>query len=89
MVRKGYPCGDTFEEVFSRFSVPKDIELKIRKTLVGEGYSERGICYGAGHSESKLCKYIGDSRFGTIFINEVRKNAFRTGYWPHNNWYKH
>lgn len=84
MIRRGYPCGDTFEEVFSRFVVDEDTETKIRTILKSEGYSERGICYGAGCSEQKLTKFIGDSRFLWVFVNEVRKNANKPGQWPEN-----
>lgn len=77
MSRSGYPCGITFDELFSNFkSTNEDRELII-KTLVDEGYSEKGICYGAGRSEEKIAKYVGDPRFCSIFINEVRKNSLK------------
>lgn len=79
MKRSGYPCGITFDELFSNFKSTKEDRELIIKTLIDEGYSEKGICYGAGRSEEKIAKYVGDPRFCNIFINEVRKNSLKIG----------
>lgn len=80
MIRQGYPCGDTLEEIMDDFHITPERIERIRKLLVNEGYSIHGICYGVGKSRSKLLKFVGDVRFDNILINEVRKNA--------TNWYR-
>jgi DNA-binding Lrp family transcriptional regulator len=44
-----------------------------------EKYSTRGICYAASKSEEKLSRFVNDSRFMSVFINEVHKLALKPG----------
>lgn len=72
-------CGTTLHDIFNYFNVkPKDRDL-IAKTLISDGYTTRGICYGATRSEQKLSQMRGHPSYATIFINEVRKNALKPG----------
>ena len=72
-----YFHGTTLHDIFNYFNVkPKDRDL-IAKILISEGYTTRGICYGATRSEQKLSQMRGHPSFATIFINEVRKNALK------------
>lgn len=79
MIHGGYICGDTFQEVFDRFRTPIAMQETIKRTLRKDGYTEKGICYAAARAEDKLCSFIGDSRFASVFINEVRKRALKPG----------
>lgn len=74
-----YKCGRTFDDVMHRFHISEDDSKIIKKTLFNDGYREQALCYVATVSEDKLAKYIGDSRFASIFINEVRKHAYKPG----------
>jgi len=74
-----YKCGRTFDEVRRWLNIKDEDAEIITKTLYGEGYSERAICYTAALSEEKLLNYVGDSRFASILINEVRKRAYKNG----------
>lgn len=49
------------------------------KYLLENGYSEKGILYVLSKKEvqSKLEQYMSDGRLSTVFINEVRKLAFK------------
>ena len=74
-----YICGKTLPEVFDYFHIkPKD-RYYIEYTLISEGYTPLGICYGANKSEEKLLSFAGDSRLPNIFINEIRKNSLKAG----------
>ncbi len=74
-----YLCGKTLNEVFNYFHIkPKDRDM-IERVLTYEGYTALGICYGANRSEEKLLRFANDSRLPNIFINEVRKNALKSG----------
>ena len=74
MIRSGYPCGDTLEELRDEFRIsPQRMERIVR--LLGEGYSVHGICYAAGKSRDKLLRFVDDNRFDNILMNEVRKYA--------------
>ena len=75
MIRRGYPCGDTLSDLSREFHITEERMNKIKKILTTEGYSVHGICYGAGKSRHKLFKFVGDSRFDSILINEVRKHS--------------
>ena len=69
----------TLREVFDYYHVkPKD-QLTIARILSEEGYTARGICYVAALSEEKLLRFVNDSRFVSVFINEVHKLAFKPG----------
>lgn len=74
-----YSCGKTLPELFNYFHIkPRDRDY-IERVLTSEGYTTLGICYGAAKSEEKLLRFTGDSRLPNIFINEVHKNALKTG----------
>jgi len=49
------------------------------KYLLDNGYSEKGILYVLSKREVqlKLEQYSNDGRLSTVFINEVRKLAFK------------
>lgn len=49
------------------------------KYLLENGYSEKGILYVLSKKEVqlKLEQYMSDGRLSTVFINEVRKLAFK------------
>lgn len=72
-----YVLGSTPEEVFKNLKVDKETGKFILEKLFEEGYTARGICFAAAKSEEKLYRFIGDSRFKSVFINEVRKSAFK------------
>lgn len=74
-----YILGDTPKKVFDSFNVDEKTREYILRTLFSEGYTAKGICYAAAMSEEKLYRFIGDSRFESVFINEVRKNALKPG----------
>lgn len=74
-----YKCGRTFDDVMHWFHISEDDSKVIKETLFNEGYREQALCYTAVVAEDKLIKYIGDSRFASIFINEVRKHAYKHG----------
>lgn len=75
MVTNGYPCGNTLKELFEYFHVPKEQSAYLTGYLISEGYSKKGICYGAARKRDTLLKYVGDSRFNAVFINAVRMYA--------------
>lgn len=79
MVRRGYPCGDTLEELSFDLHITPERMDRVKKLLLAEGYSIHGICYGAGRARDKLITFIGDNRFDNILINEVRKYAKKWG----------
>ena len=74
-----YKCGKTFDEVKNWLRIRDEDAKLITKVLYDEGYTERALCYVATIAEDKLSKFIGDSRFTFVFINEVRKRAFKKG----------
>lgn len=75
-----YSCGKTFEEVKHWLRISEDDANKIWKTcIIKDGYTETALCFIASKYEDKLSKFIGDSRFATVFINEVHKNALKPG----------
>lgn len=63
-------------EIFDYFRVKEVNRGEILRRLYALGYTERGICFGLRKSEDKLLKYMHDNRFMSIFVNEVKKNAF-------------
>lgn len=73
-----YECGNTFEEITDRFRISKQDSEKIFSILLKQGYTEKGICYAAGKAEQTLLKFIGDSRFNSVFINSVKKYALKS-----------
>ena len=69
----------TLTEAFNHFHIkPKDRGW-IEHLLLSEGYTPRGICYGVSKSEEKLLRFANDSRLPNIFVNEVHKNALKSG----------
>ena len=78
MRKRGYPCGDTLEELWDEFRQdPAKAQKFIVAPLLKEGYTVHGICYAAGVAQEKLRRFIGDRRFYSIFQNEVRKFALK------------
>lgn len=76
---KHYSCGNSFMELINTFHLDPDKANIIFDMLLKEGYSERGICYGASRAENKILKFVGDSRIYSILANEVRKYALKSG----------
>lgn len=76
---RSYPLGKTFQEVFANFRIPSRIGDLIISMAKKEGYTETGVCYAAGKGEDKIRKFIGDNRFVSVFMNEVRKYALKPG----------
>lgn len=74
-----YKCGKTFGEVKNWLRIRDEDAKLITEVLYNEGYTERALCYVATIAEDKLLTFIGDSRFASVFINEVRKRAFKKG----------
>lgn len=74
-----YRCGKTLREVSDWFGIPDDMRERIWGELSAEGYTEKGICYAASRAEEKLYRFQKDSRFESIFKNEVRKYALKPG----------
>lgn len=75
MITSGYPCGNTLKELFDYFHLSKEQGAYLTGYLISEGYSKKGICYGAAQKRETLLKYVGDSRFNSIFINAVRLHS--------------
>lgn len=75
-IRK-YSCGKTLEQVFMNFRVNQKDREKISNFLLMEGYTIQGICYAASRAEEKLYKFVDDPRFASVFINEVKKYAYK------------
>lgn len=75
MIANVCPCGNTLEELFDYFHLPKGQVAYLTGYLISEGYSKKGICYAAARKRDTLLKYVGDSRFNAIFINAVRMYA--------------
>ncbi len=74
-----YALGTTPKEVFDNLNVDEKTRISILNVLYSEGYTATGICYAATVAEEKLYRFIGDNRFKSVFINEVRKNALKPG----------
>ena len=72
-----YKYGRTWKDVCQSMQIPtRDADVIIR-TCREEGYSEKALCFVADKREAKLLQYLGDDRFPSIYINEVRKHAFK------------
>lgn len=78
MCSKTYRCGNTLDEVWAEFRQdPSVAQREIADPLLKEGYSPLAICYAASRAREKLLGFVGDSRFQSIMINEVRKHAYK------------
>ena len=82
-----YNCGRTLQDVFTTFHVKPNDQDTIIRFLHREGYSYTGACYAASRAEDKLLRFIGDARFASVFINEVKKYAMKSNdpRWKENN----
>jgi hypothetical protein len=49
------------------------------KDMERQGHSEKSICFAIWKSKDKLCDFRNDSRFESIFINEIRKWSWPNG----------
>jgi hypothetical protein len=68
-----------YEEAFEFISAPYNDKAKSYiKQLEHEGYKEKNICYAIWKSQDKLLQYRNDDRFWGIFVNEIRKIAFKS-----------
>lgn len=73
-----YILGTKFCDVCKELRINEHDKNVIWRVLIEEeGYTERALCFVASKCENKLTRFIGDSRFASVFINEVRKNAFK------------
>lgn len=67
-----------YEEAFEFISISYNDKAKYYiNQLEQEGYKEKNICYSIWKSQDKLLQYKNDSRFWSIFMNEIRKIAFK------------
>ena len=73
-----YNCGRSFREVCGCLRInEKDADMIWNVLINNEGYTETALCYVAAVCENKLIGFIGDSRFASIYINEVHKRAMK------------
>lgn len=73
-----YKLGKSFHDVCRNLSInDRDRELIWRITVEEEGYTELALCFVAAKCSEKLKSFVGDTRFASVFINEVRKNALK------------
>lgn len=77
MSKFNYKYGKKFSEVCKHFEIPDKTRNLIYNTALNEGYSELALCYIAVISEEKLLKFLGDNRFAGIYLNELRKYAYK------------
>ena len=69
----------TFQDVCARYHIGSKDAERIQSVAKSEGYTEKALCFIASLSEDKLSRFIGDSRFAGIFINELRIRALKPG----------
>ena len=74
-----YKLGTTIQDVLKYFKLPPERRGKLEDTLLRMGYTNKGVAYAAVRAEEKLWKFRDDSRFESIFINEVNKYALKPG----------
>lgn len=69
---------NSWGEVCDRLRIsPRDKNLIWKVCIEQEGYTERVLRYIATRCDEKLKRFIGDNRFASIYINEVRKHGFK------------
>lgn len=69
----------TYEQAFDLINVKFDMFAKLKmKSLEREGYKEQNICFAVWKGKEKIMAFRCDPRFWSIFINEVRKWAFKS-----------
>ena len=73
-----YRFGTTLDGVFTNFHVKPQDQKTIIEFLKRENYSNLAACYVASRSEEKLSRFMGDSRFASVFINEVKKYTIKS-----------
>lgn len=76
---KEYYYGDKYDEICTKLGMRNAAYFQemIVKPLEAEGYSEKGICFALNRGLDKVAPFVGDSRFASIAINQVRKVAFK------------
>lgn len=74
-----YKLGTTIQDVLKYFKLPPERRNKLEDILLRMGYTNKGVAYAAVSAEEKLWKFREDSRFESIFINEVNKYALKPG----------
>jgi len=75
-----YITARNYQQLFSDsgFAIPLTNYVKNRLSWIEkQGWTERGICYAASRSFDKLYEMRRDSRFWSVFYNEVKKWAFK------------
>ena len=89
MKNKQYEYGHTLMQAFNLLHIKYNngIKNKSIKPLILEGYSESGICYVIRKQQEYLCQFVGEHRFWSILLNEVRKNVRKATdtYWTELN----
>jgi hypothetical protein len=72
---------EKYQDAFDLIFVPHTDKAKYYiKQLEQEGYREKNICYAIWKSQDKLLQFRSDDRFWNIFMNEIRKIAFKNNY---------
>lgn len=74
-----YKLGTTIQDVLKNFNVPQERRNYLEDLLLRMGYTNKGVAYAAVRAEEKLWKFRYDPRFETVFINEVKKYALKSG----------
>lgn len=66
-----------YEDAFDLISISYNDKAKYYiNQLEHEGYKEKNICFAIWKSQDKLLQFRNDSRFWSIFINEIIKIVF-------------
>jgi len=72
----------SYEQLFASlgFALPLTNFVKNKLAYIErQGWTEVGICYAASRSFSKLYELKRDNRFWSVFLNEVKKWAYKKG----------
>lgn len=67
MSKFNYPCGRTLPELFDYFHIKLCDGDYIARTLISEGYTTLGICYGAAKSDIN-CFVLQETHGCQIFL---------------------
>lgn len=79
MAKFNYNCGRTLPEVFDYFHVRQHDREYIERTLISEGYTPLGICYGTTKSAEKITSFRGRFAASKHFDERGTKNSFKSG----------
>jgi hypothetical protein len=78
MSKNNYIKIEKYQDAFDLISISYNDKAKYYiKQLEQESYREKNICFAIWKSQDKLLQFRSDDRFWNIFMNEVRKIAFK------------